>query len=224
MWFDLFTFIFERIVVELFVFFVVRYVLSNVILTDNCAAFFKSKCQIEYKFYLLHERKKDKEFLELIISITLLTSFFLINNIRLVLLYQYVQSTPLSSLLFVSRVVNVLNTKSNYDIAAVILYGALIYTESMIALFVLLFDVLLKVHFDFEKLHSLHELVVVERDTQAHEIFTWFVIFSTKMGRMLYLIRRYVISVLIFAHIYQMSTFTLKDAFILNWLCYQFSV
>jgi hypothetical protein len=222
----LISFIFENILTELIVFSIVRIALSKLILTDDCAAYLKSKCQYEYKFYLLNDRKNDIHFLEQFCTVSLMTAFIFIANVYVLTQVRYIEPGPVLSLFLSSRIISTLNQPSVSELSLCVLYTTLAYAKSRIIIFVLIINALEKVHVYIKRIQSLHELVVVERDTPMHENLVLCIVLSTKLSRSLSKVRRYIIASLVFLHIYlnRIASPSPKDYLIISWLCYQFSV
>ena len=225
MW-TVFLFAYENIFTELFVFYIVKFALSKLILTDDCAAYLKTKCQYEYKFYLLNERNNDVLFVEKFCTISILSAFIIFANMYVVAQLRYIEPGPVLSLFLSSHVINLLYRPSVFEFTAVALYAAFAFAKSRIIIFFFVFDALEKVHINIKHIHSLHELVVVERDTPIHEYLVLFILWSTKLNKLFRKVRLYVIVTLISFHIYlnQVIHPSPKDYLILGWLCYQFSV
>lgn len=211
----------------LLIFGIVKYVLTKHIITADCAASFKSIFGIECRFWKLQEsdRKNDIHFLEKFFSFTSVIALEIPASFIIWMVYGKTQSdTHILNFFLASHIINLLNRRSVYDIAAVVLHGALAYTNRWIVIFVLLFNASQNVHLEIEKLHEIHKSIVVVSDTKVHEILTHCIIQSKTLNRVLHVIRRWVLAITLIIHVLQFHTFYYKDVFILVWLCYQLSV
>ena len=155
MW-TVFLFAYENIFTELFVFYIVKFALSKLILTDDCAAYLKTKCQYEYKFYLLNERNNDVLFVEKFCTISIISAFIIFANMYVVAQLRYIEPGPVLSLFLSSHVINLLYRPSVFEFTAVALYAAFAFAKSRIIIFFFVFDALEKVHINIKHIHSLH--------------------------------------------------------------------
>jgi hypothetical protein len=211
----------------LLIFGIVKYVLSKHIITADRAASVKSIYEIEYRFWKLQEtdRKDDIQLLEKFCSFTFILALEIPASFIIFVVYGKTQSdTHILNFFLASHIINLLNKRSVYAIAAVVLHGALAYTSSWIVMFVLVFNASENVHLEIEKIHEIHKSIAVVSDTKVHEILTHCIIQTKTLNRVLHVTRRWVFAIMLITHVLQFHAIFYKDVFILVWLCYQLSV